>query len=166
MLVIVRVLEEQRAELKGLQVDPFKVYSDYRALEYFMTTKKLLARQARQVELLSRYHFILIYRAGKSNERADALSRKHEDIKEQDRIIAEYRTQTLLPASKIDLRIVSELQLAAITAPKQTPTEYDVVQLINKILSENRTSEELEELRIKAQNGNEQTWQLKDGLLY
>ena len=41
--------------------------------------------------------------------------------------MAKYRTQTLLPASKIDPRIILELQLAAITAPKQTPTEYDIV---------------------------------------
>ena len=47
MLAIVRSLEQWRAELEGLQVeDPFSIYSDHRALEYFMTTKKLSARQA------------------------------------------------------------------------------------------------------------------------
>jgi hypothetical protein len=47
MLAIILSLEEWRAELKGLQRTLFTIYSDYRALEYFMTTKKLSARQAR-----------------------------------------------------------------------------------------------------------------------
>jgi hypothetical protein len=33
-----------------------------------------------------------MYKAGKSNERANALSKKHEDVKEQGRVIEEYRT--------------------------------------------------------------------------
>ena len=54
MLAIIRALQEWRAELGGLQtMEPFSVYSDHRALEYFMSTKKLSARQARWAELLS-----------------------------------------------------------------------------------------------------------------
>jgi hypothetical protein len=68
-----------------------------------------------------------MYRARKSNERVDTLSRKHEDIKEQDRIMAEYRTQTLLPSVKIDPKILSKLQIAEITTPEQTATEYDAI---------------------------------------
>jgi hypothetical protein len=33
-----------------------------------------------------------MYYARKANERADALSKKHEDVKEQGRVIEEYRT--------------------------------------------------------------------------
>ena len=101
-----------------------------------------------------------MYRARKANERADALSRKHEDIKEQDRIMAEYRTQTLLPSTKIDPKILLELQLAVVTAPTEPMTEtasYDAVQIIDKVLSKNRSSTKLKELRTKAQNENEQT---------
>ena len=47
MLAIILSLGEWRAELEGLQDIPFMVYLDYRALEYFMTTKKLSARQTR-----------------------------------------------------------------------------------------------------------------------
>jgi hypothetical protein len=80
MLAIVLSLEEWHAELEGAQRTLFLVYSDYRVLEYFMTIKKLSARQARWAEYLSQYHFKLVYRVGKSNERADALSRKTEDV--------------------------------------------------------------------------------------
>jgi hypothetical protein len=44
MLAIILAFEQWQAELKGLQANPFAVYSDYRALKYFMTTKKLFAR--------------------------------------------------------------------------------------------------------------------------
>ena len=48
MLAIILALQEWRAWLEGLQVEElFRIYSDHRALEYFMTTKKLSARQAR-----------------------------------------------------------------------------------------------------------------------
>jgi hypothetical protein len=33
-----------------------------------------------------------MYRAGKLNERADALSKKYKDVKEQGKVIEEYKT--------------------------------------------------------------------------
>ncbi len=39
------------------------------------------------------------------------------------------------------------------------------IQLINRILLENRILPDLQELRSKARNEKEDTWQLKDGLL-
>ena len=53
-----------------------KVLTDYKGLEYFMTTKKLTPRQARWAEFLSEYNFIISYQSGKKNEKADALTRK------------------------------------------------------------------------------------------
>jgi hypothetical protein len=45
MLAIILAFEQWRAKLKGIQIDnPFLVYLNYKALEYFITTKKLLAR--------------------------------------------------------------------------------------------------------------------------
>jgi hypothetical protein len=44
MLAIILAFEQWRAKLEGIQTDnPFLVYLDYRALEYFITTKKLSA---------------------------------------------------------------------------------------------------------------------------
>jgi hypothetical protein len=68
MPAIILSLGEWQAELEGAQNTLFLVYSNHQALEYFMTTKKLFARQARWAEYLSRYHFKLAYCAGKSNE--------------------------------------------------------------------------------------------------
>ena len=82
MLAIIRALQEWRAELEGLQTkERFQVLTDHRSLEYFMTTKKLNARQARWAEFLSRFYFLIKYRPGRQNTLADALSRplKKED---------------------------------------------------------------------------------------
>jgi RNase H-like domain found in reverse transcriptase len=51
---VICALEEWRAELEGLQrKERFEISTDHRALEYFMTTKKLNVRQARWAEFLS-----------------------------------------------------------------------------------------------------------------
>jgi transposase InsO family protein len=168
MLAIILSLGEWRAELEGLQKAPLMVYSDHRALEYFMTTKKLSARQARWAEYLSRYHFKLAYRTGRSNERADALSRKLEDTSAQDRVITAHRTQILLPRDKLAHEVVQDLQLAPIEiplSPYNTEEGSNSIELMDKLLAANRTSLELEELRAKAKNEKEGTWQLRDGLL-
>lgn len=54
ILVIIRALQEWHAELEGLQLrERFDIYTNHRALENFMTTKKLNAREARWAEFLS-----------------------------------------------------------------------------------------------------------------
>jgi hypothetical protein len=63
---------------------------------------------------LSWFYFKLIYRARKSNKRANALSKKYKDIKEQGKVIKEYKTQVLLPKTKIDFAVVQDLQLALV----------------------------------------------------
>ena len=66
MLAIIRALEEWRAELEGLQrKERFDIPTDHKALEYFMTTKKLNAPQAGWAEFLSQFHFLIRYRPGK-----------------------------------------------------------------------------------------------------
>jgi hypothetical protein len=42
------------------------------------------------------------------------LSKKHKDVKGQGKAIKEYRTQVLLPRTKIDLAVIQDLQLAPI----------------------------------------------------
>ena len=46
LLAIVKALQHWRAELEGTK-DHVEVITDHKALEYFMTSKSLLARQAR-----------------------------------------------------------------------------------------------------------------------
>jgi hypothetical protein len=47
MLAIILAFKQWRAKLERIQTNnPFLVYSNYKALEYFIITKKLLVRQA------------------------------------------------------------------------------------------------------------------------
>lgn len=46
MLAIIRSLSHWRAELEEVE-ERIKIYTDHKALEYFMTTKQLTARHAR-----------------------------------------------------------------------------------------------------------------------
>ena len=46
LLVIIRAFEQWRAEIEGMAI-PLKVYSDHKALEFFITKQNLSARQAR-----------------------------------------------------------------------------------------------------------------------
>jgi reverse transcriptase-like protein len=105
MLAVIRALEEWRAELEGLQwKDRFSIYTDHRALEYFMSTKKLNARQARWAEFLSRFYFIIRYRPGKQNPLADALSRHaNEGID-----MAKHRMQILLKPECLEEEIYKQ----------------------------------------------------------
>src|SRR5579862_7667212 len=177
MLAIILSLEEWRAELEGLQHTPFTVYSDHRALKYFMTTKKLSARQARWAEYLSRYHFLLTYRTGRMNERADALSRKREDFLSQSQVMVVNQIQILLPQEKLADEVVQDLQLTPLE-PSGIPkvivkTAQDLPQviadphmtlisnsleLIDKLLSANRMAPELEKLQVKAGAEVKDTW--------
>ena len=51
MLAIIFSFQHWRAQLEGAP-EPIQVVLDYKALEYFMTTKALTARQAHWVDIL------------------------------------------------------------------------------------------------------------------
>jgi hypothetical protein len=81
MLAIISSFQHWRAQLEGTP-EPIKVVSDHKALEYFMTTKALTARQARWADILSQFNFLIMYRPGATN-RADALIRREQDLGNQ-----------------------------------------------------------------------------------
>src|SRR5207237_2358845 len=51
------------------------IYTDHENLEYFNSTKILNRRQHRWAEFLQPFNFRVIYREGRLNEKADAMSR-------------------------------------------------------------------------------------------
>jgi len=78
MLAIINCLQEWDAELRS--VKEFQIRTDHKNLEYFMTVRKLTERQMRWSLILSRYNFTIAYIPGKDNPRADALSRREQDL--------------------------------------------------------------------------------------
>ena len=75
ILAVIRSLKNWRPELQGVDTR-IEIYTDYKTLEYFITTKRLNSRQARWAEILPEYFFIIIYRTGRYNVAADAFIRR------------------------------------------------------------------------------------------
>jgi len=100
LLAVVRCLEEWDAELRS--VKSFKVITDHKNLEYFMKPKMLNERQIRWAALLSRFNMEILYRPGKQNVRADALSRREQDLPEDagDERLQKRIIQVLKPTSR------------------------------------------------------------------
>ena len=74
LLATIKSFEQQRPKLEGTDL-PIKVSTDYKGLDRFITKQKLTHRQARQAEILLEFNFEIIYRDGKSNTKADTLTR-------------------------------------------------------------------------------------------
>jgi len=75
LMAIIKALKEWRPECEGARY-PLKLITDRKNLEYFMTKKRLNRRQARWSEFLTRSDYEIVYRPGKSNGKADALTRR------------------------------------------------------------------------------------------
>jgi transposase InsO family protein len=159
MLAIIRSLSQWRAELQGTS-SKVKIYTDHKALEYFMTTKQLTSRQARWAEILSQFFFMIMYRSGKENI-ADALTRREQDVGPQDELKAWHRTRALLQPDQLDPRIRQELDQEVDLVEMEL---HESLSLIDRILASNRTAESLEALREQARKGDE-SLKLEEGLL-
>jgi hypothetical protein len=97
MLAIVRALEEWDALLRS--VKHFTVRTDHKNLAYFAQLQKLNDRQVRWSLFLSRFNCTIMYKPGKENVLADALSRRDQDIPygQDDERITVNHFQMLLP---------------------------------------------------------------------
>jgi len=182
MLAVVEALKHWRDMLIGLQ-DQFLVITDHRALEYFSTKRLLNPRQARWQDLLSEFDFKLTYRPGSENIVADALSRKHEELRTQKEKDIAARTNTLInPAQICDIELHENRPLppaqAAEPAPQEerqtlepqvnaqddTHSSLEGYELIDRVLHLNRSSPSLERQRQLARE-EKQDWKLTDGRL-
>jgi len=75
MLVVICHLEVWRHFLEGAR-NKFKVWIDYKNLEYFMSNQKLNRQQAQWALYLSRFDFVLKHISGSKMGKADGLSRR------------------------------------------------------------------------------------------
>ena len=75
MLAIIRGLEEYRHYLEGHPLK-FEIWSDHLNLTYFRQAQKLSRRQAKWALYLTRFHFSLHHKPGKTMQAEDPLSRR------------------------------------------------------------------------------------------
>jgi hypothetical protein len=81
LMAIIKALEEWRSECEGAE-HKLQLITDHKNLEYFMSKRLLNRRQARWAQFLSRFDYEMVYRPGKSNGKADALTRRPGDLPE------------------------------------------------------------------------------------
>ncbi|RKK75150.1 hypothetical protein BFJ69_g7899 [Fusarium oxysporum] len=74
-LAIINYFKEFRHYLIGSK-HQVKVYTDHQNISYFATTHELNRRQLRYAEYLCEFDFIIIYRKGSENRKADTISRR------------------------------------------------------------------------------------------
>lgn len=163
MLAIIRSLSQWRAELEGTN-SRIKIYTDHKALEYFMTTKQLTGRQARWAEILSQFFFTIMYRSGKQNSKADALTRREQDVGPQDELKTQYRTRALLHPEQLDPRILEELDSQQNELAPMEESLDEPIGLIDRLLTANRTADALRALREQAAKGDPD-FKTEEGLL-
>jgi len=75
MLAMIRCLEAWRHFLEGARTK-FKIWTDHKNLEYFMTNQKLNRQQARWALFLLRFDFTLKHVPGMKMGKADGFSRR------------------------------------------------------------------------------------------
>lgn len=168
MLSIVKSFGYWRAELTSTP-HQIRVYTDHKALVYFMTTKALNSRQARWAELLADYNFVISYRPGKDNPLADALTRRTDELDDQNQKKKLQRHQQLLKDDQIDPLILSrELRPdpaeEALIRTLDLASIFPALRIIDRILLANRYTPSLEALRKQAQK-DDNHFSLEDGLL-
>ena len=75
LLAIMMTLQDFRKHLMMAKHD-FEIWTDHTNLQYFKKPQKLNRRQARWLTELQEFHFTLHHIPGKSNSKADILSRQ------------------------------------------------------------------------------------------
>jgi hypothetical protein len=136
LMAIVRAFEEWRPELQSV-INPIRVLSDHKNLEYFTTTKLLNRRQAQWSQFLSQFNFKIVYRLGTAGGKPDALTRRSGDLpKEGDDRSLENQMTIIKPEN-----ILHALAATASDQPDTSPTlsqlfhkAYDTDRFPNKVL--------------------------------
>ena len=153
MLVVIRELENQRHLLESAKLK-FKVWTDYKNLEYFMKVQKLNIKQACQALYLLRFDFILKHVLGTKIEKVYRLSKR---LGQKVEVEKDNENQTLIKEQWI-----CSLAEVVIEGP-----EVDILEKIKISRKKNkevvRVIEEMKKAEVKVLWGDE--WQIERDLV-
>ncbi len=103
LLTIVRCFEQWRSKLLFIESNiSIKVLTNHKNLKYFMFTKQLNRRQNQWAQFLIDFHFIIFYLLEKSNDKADSLTKRVEDISNKKNDRQKQQHQILLSIDRFD----------------------------------------------------------------
>ena len=105
LMAIVEAFKEWRLYLIGAK-HRITVYTDHKNLVHFTTNKELNGRQARWSQFLSEFDFIITYRKGSANVKADILSRRsdHQPPEKESKAILQATNDGMVLAAVFRLR--------------------------------------------------------------
>ena len=103
----------------------FEVYMDNNLLTYILTTAKLDATGQRRVDSLANYNIMILYKSGKCNVEADALSRIPWENTQVDHL------EPLIVQTMLQSRLETEMGI---------PEKYSPLNVIQKAMLVNSTS--------------------------
>ena len=143
MLAIMHAFYEWSHYLKGVKT-PTEVLTDHQNLTYFKKPQNLNWRQARWVMDLQEYNFVIKYRPGKTNTKADLLSQRagHErgELDNQ---------RVILLKEELFVRLHDDDQALE-----------DIIEKVKKV-----NKRQWEEVVKKGINNQEKGWRLERGLV-
>jgi hypothetical protein len=106
LLIIIRCFEQWKLELLFIESNVFvKMLIDHKNLKYFMFIKQLNQRQSRWVQYLIDFHFVIIYLFENSNEKADSLIKRIENVLEKKNNRQKQQNQILLSFTQFDKKL-------------------------------------------------------------
>jgi hypothetical protein len=144
MLAVIRAFEEWQHLLEGTG-KPIQILTDHKNVEHFTTKKGLNCRQIQWANLLADYNFIIKYRPGAQNGKADILSRRAD-------------WQPPKGGGEPTMLLKPELFITAIL------TDNSLDDLIHDTIHEDK---QVKEIIKKLEEGETlKTWLMEDGLLY
>ena len=137
LLAIVEALTKWRQYLLDA-AEPFEVWTDHENLKYFREPHKLNRRQARWYLKLQDYDFTLKHIPGKTNTKADILSRKEQvDTKEDNKDVQLLKDEmwTRKTTAKITIlgrKVITEESDIIKRIRKNNIREKEIVQALEK----------------------------------
>ena len=153
MLVVIHCLEAWRHFLEEAKIK-FKIWIDYKNLEYFMTNQKLNQQQARQVLFLSRFDFTLKHVLKSRIVKVDRLSRRPDWYKGAEK-------------DNEDRTLVKPEQLRKVQIEEVLIEGVDILEKIKKSKTKDdkavKMVEEMKKARVKMLRDEE--WREKDRLM-
>jgi transposase InsO family protein len=112
LLAIVDSFQQWRQFLEG-SAEQVIVYNDHKNLTYFQSARVLNRRQARWAQFLSHFDFVITYRPGMQQGKADALSRRSYMELRPGEVAFESQKQILLGSDRLRLMEVHATETAS-----------------------------------------------------
>jgi len=153
MLAVIRCLEAWRHFLEGAWIK-FKVWTDHKNLEYFMSSQKLNRHQAQWALFLSCFDFKLVHVPGTKMGKSNGLSRQPDW---QEGVGRENKDRMLVKKKWLETRTLEKVVIEGVDILDRIRNSKAVDDEVMKIV------EEIKRANVKVLRNKE--WREEDGLI-